>query len=192
MLLLKLENLVKDQSTYSYQASNIYLILFTTAGSVNIRSGLEVLDDRRKMIRITSGSKELDKLLDGGFETGSITEIFGDIRSGKTQLCHQLAVTCQLPPPRGEGDGKCVFIDTEGTFRPERLKPIAVRYQLDVKKALSNVICVRVFNTDQQAQALIDVSAQMSESRFALIIVDSSTSLFRFDFTDPKELSGKL
>lgn len=67
----------------------------------------------------------------GGFETGSITEIFGEFRTGKTQLCHQLCVTCQLPVDRGGGEGKALFIDTEGTFRPQRLIAIAERYGLD-------------------------------------------------------------
>lgn len=67
----------------------------------------------------------------GGFETGSITELFGEFRTGKTQLCHQLCVTCQLPVDRGGGEGKALFIDTEGTFRPQRLVAIAERYGLD-------------------------------------------------------------
>lgn len=51
---------------------------------------------RSEIIQLTTGSKELDRLLNGGFETGSITEIFGEFRTGKTQLCHTLAVTCQV------------------------------------------------------------------------------------------------
>ncbi len=70
-------------------------------------------------------------MLTGGVETGSITELFGEFRTGKTQLCHQLCVTCQLPVDRGGGEGKALFIDTEGTFRPQRLVAIAERYGLD-------------------------------------------------------------
>jgi DNA repair protein RAD51 len=61
-------------------------------------------------------------------ETGAITEVFGEFRTGKTQLCHTLAVTCQLPGSMGGGEGKCLYIDTEGTFRPERLLSIAQRW----------------------------------------------------------------
>ena len=50
---------------------------------------------------------------------------------GKTQLCHTLAVTCQLPTDMGGGEGKCLYVDTEGTFRPERLLAVAERYGLD-------------------------------------------------------------
>lgn len=80
---------------------------------------------RSEIIQLTTGSRELDKLLGGGIETGSITEVFGEFRSGKTQLCHTLAVTCQLPVSQGGGEGKCLYIDTEGTFRPERLLAVS-------------------------------------------------------------------
>lgn len=77
---------------------------------------------RTDLVYLTSGSRALDKLLGGGFETGSITELFGESRTGKTQLCHTLAVTCQLPCNQGGGgEGKCLYIDTEGSFRTERL-----------------------------------------------------------------------
>lgn len=56
----------------------------------------------------------------GGMETGSITELYGEYRTGKTQLCHTLCVICQLPIEQGGGEGKAMYIDTEGTFRPER------------------------------------------------------------------------
>lgn len=80
---------------------------------------------RSEIIQLTTGSRELDKLLGGGIETGSITEIFGEFRTGKTQLCHTLAVTCQLPVSQGGGEGKCLYVDTEGTFRPERLLAVS-------------------------------------------------------------------
>ena len=79
------------------------------------------------LFQVTTGSKELDKLLQGGIETGSITELFGEFRTGKSQLCHTLAVTCQLPIDMGGAEGKCLYIDTEGTFRPERLLAVAER-----------------------------------------------------------------
>ena len=79
------------------------------------------------MCAVTTGSTELDALLKGGIETGSITEIFGEFRTGKTQLCHTLCVTSQLPMEQGGAEGKAMYIDTEGTFRPERLQEIAER-----------------------------------------------------------------
>ena len=86
---------------------------------------------RKHLIFLSTGSSNLDKLLGNGVETGSITEIFGEFRTGKTQLCHTLCVTCQLPIEQGGGAGMAMYIDTEGTFRPERLIPIAQRFGLD-------------------------------------------------------------
>lgn len=76
----------------------------------------EVHQTRSDMVQITTGCKELDKLLEGGMETGSITEIFGEFRTGKTQICHQLCVTCQLKVEEGGGEGKALYIDTEGSL----------------------------------------------------------------------------
>jgi RecA/RadA recombinase len=73
-------------------------------------------------VTLTTGSVELDKLLEGGIETGSITEVFGEFRTGKTQLCHTLCITCQMAITEGGAEGKAIYIDTEGTFRPNRLQ----------------------------------------------------------------------
>nr|XP_054758054.1 DNA repair protein RAD51 homolog 1-like [Lytechinus pictus] len=120
---------------------------------------------RSEIIQVTTGSKELDKLLQGGIETGSITEIFGEFRTGKTQLCHTMAVTCQLPIDMGGGEGKCLYIDTEGTFRPERLIAVADRYNLSGSDVLDNVAYARAHNSDHQSQLLLQASAMMAESR---------------------------
>lgn len=112
-------------------SANLVPMGFTTA--------TEVHQTRKDMVQITTGCKELDKLLEGGFETGSITEIFGEFRTGKTQICHQLCVTCQLKVEEGGGEGKALYIDTEGTFRPERLVAIAERYGLNPDDVLDNV-----------------------------------------------------
>merc|ERR1711964_677344 len=98
------------------------------------------------------GSKKLDDILEGGIETGSITEIYGEYRCGKTQLCHTLAVTCQLPIVFGGAEGKCLYIDTEGNFRPQRLVQIATRFGLISEHCLDNVAYARAYNTDHQTQ----------------------------------------
>lgn len=84
----------------------------------------------------------------GGIETGSITEMFGEFRTGKTQICHTMCVTCQLPKEKGGGEGKAMYIDTEGTFRPERLTDIAERFGLDPSEVLENVAYARAYNCD--------------------------------------------
>ncbi|OLY79567.1 DNA repair protein RAD51-like protein, partial [Smittium mucronatum] len=156
---------------------------FTTASDYHQR--------RSEMISITTGSTELDKLLGGGFETGSITELFGEFRTGKSQICHTLAVTCQLPVDMGGGEGKCLYIDTEGTFRTNRILDVANRFGLEGSEVLDNIAYARAYNSDHQTALLIQASAMMSESRFALLIVDSATSLYRTDYSGRGELSAR-
>ncbi|XP_061560795.1 DNA repair protein RAD51 homolog 1 isoform X2 [Phycodurus eques] len=134
---------------------------------------------------------EIIQISTGGIETGSITEMFGEFRTGKTQLCHTLAVTCQLPMDQGGGEGKAMYIDTEGTFRPERLLAVAERYGLVGSDVLDNVAYARAFNTDHQTQLLYQASAMMAESRYALLIVDSATALYRTDYSGRGELSAR-
>jgi len=165
------------------EAAKLIPMGFTTA--------TELHRQRQDIIQISTGSKELDKLLEGGFETGSITEMFGEFRTGKTQLCHQICVTCQLPLDQGGGEGKALYVDTEGTFRPERLLAIAERYGLNGDDVLDNVAYARAYNTDHQSQLLLQASAMMAESRFAVLVVDSSTALYRTDFSGRGELSAR-
>lgn len=154
-------------------------------------SAADYHQQRQDIVYLSTGSTELDKLLGGGIETGSITEMFGEFRTGKTQLCHTLAVTCQLPIEQGGAEGKCLWIDTEGTFRPERIVPIAERFGLDAKEVMDNIAFARAYNTDHQSQLLVTAAAMMSESRFALLIVDSSTNLYRSDYSGRGELSAR-
>ena len=149
------------------------------------------LAERKKLTRITSGSKELDNLLGGGFESNSITELFGEFRTGKTQICHTLCVTCQLPKRDGGGEGKAIYIDTEGTFRPEKLAPIAERFGLDPKEVIENVFYARAYNSDHQNKLLFQVCGLMCEHKFSLLIVDSATALYRTDYSGRGELSNR-
>lgn len=146
---------------------------------------------RKEIIHITTGCKELDKLLGGGIETGSITEIFGEFRTGKTQICHTACVTCQLPLEQGGGEGRALYLDTEGTFRPQRLISIANRYGLNPTDVLDNVAYARAYNSDHQNALLIQASAMLSESRYALLVVDSATALYRTDYSGRGELSAR-
>ncbi|KAJ2920176.1 hypothetical protein MD484_g137, partial [Candolleomyces efflorescens] len=158
---------------------------------LGFQSATEVHARRSELVHITTGSKQLDALLGGGIETGSLTELFGEFRTGKSQLCHTLAVTCQLPVNMGGGEGKCLFIDTEGTFRPVRALAVAERYGMTGEEVLDNIAYARAYNADHQQQLLTSASALMSESRFCLIIVDSATNLYRTDFSGRGELSSR-
>lgn len=158
---------------------------------MGFRSASEIYQTRSNIVYVSTGSKELDNLLGGGIETGSITEIFGEFRSGKSQLCHTLAVNCQLPISLGGAEGKCLYIDTENGFRPERLTAIAERYKISGDSILDNVACARAYNTDHQTQLVIQASAMMTEARYALLIIDSATSLYRTDYCGRGELSER-
>ncbi|WFD45845.1 RecA recombinase Rhp51 [Malassezia furfur] len=165
------------------EAAKLVPLGFTTATEYHQR--------RSDLITITTGSPALDLVIGGGMETGSITELFGEFRTGKSQICHTLAVTCQLPIDMGGGEGKCLYIDTEGTFRPVRLLAVAERFGLDGEEVLDNVAYARAYNADHQLELLVQAAAMMAESRFALLIVDSLTSLYRTDFAGRGELSAR-
>jgi DNA repair protein RadA len=141
------------------------------------------LERRRNAGRITTGSKALDDLLGGGVETQGITEMYGSFRSGKTQIAHQLSVNVQLPPDKGGLGGTAIYIDTEGTFRPERLVDMAEALSLDIPTVLKNVVCARAYNSDHQI-LLCDQAMEMAQEKNAkLLVLDSATSHFRAEYT---------
>merc|ERR1719491_355958 len=117
---------------------------------MDFMTALDALEGRKDMVTLTTGSSELDKLLEGGVETGSITEVFGEFRTGKTQLCHTLCVTCQMPITNGGAEGKAMYIDTEGSFRPKRCQEIAERFGIDPEMALENIAYARAHNSEHQ------------------------------------------
>lgn len=131
------------------------------------------------------------EMLMGGIESGSITEAFGEFRCGKTQLSHTLCVTAQLPLDSGGGNGRVAFIDTENTFRPERIQEICTRFDLNSDDVLDNILVARAYTSEHQADLLDHVAARMAADRFALLIVDSATALFRVDYTGRGELATR-
>ncbi|TNJ30097.1 Dmc1b [Giardia muris] len=160
-------------------------------GQSYIQDGLQALEDRKNILKITTGSTELDALLQGGIESKCITEVFGEFRCGKTQLCHTLAVTAQLPRSKKGGGGRVLFIDTEKTFLPEKIKQIAQRFGLDPGKVLESITVARIFNYEQQMSCLAAVSDKLAEHKYSLVIIDSITALFRTDFKGRGELAER-
>ena len=159
----------------------------------------EVLDKRRNLLRITTGSNSLDDLFLGGIETGSITEFYGEYRTGKTQIAHQLCVTAQLPREMGgiTIDGKepvkVVYVDSEGTFRPERIVSIAQRYvnALDTKQVLKNILHGRAYNSDHQMVLAEKAIIEAQSQRIGLLIIDSLISHFRAEYVGRGTLAGR-
>ncbi len=159
---------------------------------MNFESGTEALAKRERVLKITTGSDELNKLFGGGVETGAVTEAFGQYGSGKSQLAHVLAVRSQLPVDKGGADGTAVFIDTEGTFRPERIIQISEGLKLDPKEVLSKIKVARAFNSDHQmllAEKIDDLIKQNVDVK--LVIVDSLTSHFRAEYVGRGTLADR-
>ena len=146
--------------------------------------GFEYAEKRKEIFKITTGSKNLDDLLGGkGVQTKSITEAFGAFGSGKTQLALSLAVNVQLPLEKGGANGKAVYIDTEGTFRPERVRQFAEGIGANADKVLKNILVARAFNSDHQMLLLDKVSELIKDGEpIRIIIVDSLTAHFRAEF----------
>ncbi|OQR76839.1 meiotic recombination protein DMC1/LIM15-like [Tropilaelaps mercedesae] len=139
-------------------------------------------EHRRCVFHVPTGSSRLDCILGGGLESMAITEVFGEFRCGKTQISHTCCVTCQIPiEDRHYPGGKALFIDTENTFRPDRLRQIANRFGLDEDQTLDNVLYARAFTSDQQMELLDLAAAKFHEEPgiFKLLIVDSVMALFR-------------
>ena len=152
---------------------------------LGFRDAGECMEKREQLIHITTGSKNVDNLLGGkGLETGSVTEAYGAYGSGKSQIAHSLAVNVQLPLEQGGADGMAIFIDSEGTFRPERIRQIAAAKGLDVAKALKGVLTARSFNSDHQMLLVDKIFEMIQEQKIPIkvVIVDSLMSHFRAEF----------
>jgi DNA repair protein RadA len=151
--------------------------------NMGFESGVELLKKRENVIKITTGSKNFDELIGGGVETGGITECYGPYGSGKTSLAHQLVVNAQLPVEQGGAGGGVLWIDTEGTIRPEYIKKLAEAKGLDPVGVLENFRGVRSFNSDHQ-MLLVEKIEELIKQGFPakLVIVDSLMSHYRSEF----------
>jgi len=155
--------------------------------------GMAFAQKRANVHYITTGSENLDKLLGGrGVESRSITEAFGAFGSGKTQLSLALSVNTQLPVEKGGAAGKCVFIDTEGTFRPERVKQFAEGIGANPEKVLKNILVARAFNSDHQMLLLEKVGELIKAGEpIKLLIIDSLTAHFRAEYSGRGQLADR-
>jgi len=160
---------------------------------LGFRDALEHEEKRKELDHITTGSKNLDNLLGGkGIETKSITEAFGAFGSGKTQLALSLAIGVQLPKERGGAGGKAVYIDTEGTFRPERIRQFAQGIEANPEKVLKNILVARAFNSDHQMLLLDKVAELIKDGEpIKLVIIDSLTAHFRAEYGGRGQLADR-
>ena len=154
-------------------------------------SGNALLERRKTVQKLTSGTSAMDELLGGGFETQSICEVFGEFGSGKTQIGHQLAVNTILPTSQGGLNGEVFYIDTEDTFRPERIAQMAEAVGMEPQDALDRIHVARAYNSAHQ-MLLVDEIKRMAKSiDVKLVIVDSLTSHFRAEFVGRGMLASR-
>jgi DNA repair protein RadA len=141
--------------------------------------------------RISTGSKSFDDLLGGGLETKAVTEVYGEFGTGKTQLCHTLCVMVQQDLQAGGLAGKAIYIDTESTFRPERIVSIAKARGFDSQKMLENVIVAKAYNSAHQELIIEEAGSIIEDNGVKLVIVDSAVAHYRAEFLGRATLSDR-
>lgn len=159
--------------------------------SVSFVHADELLRRRQNVLRLTTGSKGLDELLGGGLETQAITEFYGEYGSGKSQLCHQLCVDVQLPPERGGLGGAALYLDTENTFRTERIVQMSRHLGLDPEEVVKNIVFADAYTSDHQMFLLDNADEVIKENKVKIIIVDSLTSHFRSEYIGREMLARR-
>ncbi|MFX1315446.1 MAG: DNA repair and recombination protein RadA [Promethearchaeota archaeon] len=158
---------------------------------MGFKSADTIWEKRRGLKRLTTGSHNLDELLVGGIEPGALTELYGEYRTGKTQLAHQLCVNVQLPYEQGGLEGTALYIDSEGTFRPERIIQMALAKDLNHHSVLKNIIIGRAYNSDHQILLIKEAPKIIGEKNIKLIIVDSLIGHFRSEYIGRGTLSDR-
>ncbi len=159
-------------------------------------TGDKILERRQGIGKLTTGSESFNNLLGGGLETQTMTEFYGEFGSGKTQIAHQLAVNVQLPPEKGGLNGSAIMIDTENTFRPERIKGMAEGAELDYEDVLKNIHVARAYNSNHQillvekAKEIAD-GLRETEKPVRLMIIDSATAQFRSEYVGRGTLADR-
>lgn len=170
------------------------------------KTGTDILLRRQDVRKLKWLVPEVDEMLDGGLETQAITELYGEFGSGKSQVVHQMAVNCQLPIELGGLDGSCLYIDTENTFRPERIEQMVNGLEFDelpegytipsVDEFLANIHIARAHSSDHQMlliDAARELAAQVAETGkpVRLVVIDSLTGLFRAEYAGRGTLAGR-
>ncbi len=154
-------------------------------------SANELFARRAKMLRCTTYSANLDDLLAGGIETQSVTEFYGEFGSGKTQICHTLCVSAQLPVDQHGLEGSALYIDTESTFRPERIAQIARARDQDIESVLNNIHIAKIYNASHLELIVRAMGGLIQQNNVRLVIVDSIISLHRAEFVGRGTLSER-
>ncbi len=151
----------------------------------------QLYERRQNLQRLSFASNNLNKLLGGGLETQAITEFIGEFGAGKSQICMKLSVNTQLPEKDGGLDGKVLFIDTEGTFSPQRVYQMAQAMGYEPEKILDGIIYSRVYNSDHQILTVDHAFKICQEEKIKLLVVDSILSHFRGEYIGRESLAER-
>ena len=155
-------------------------------------SATKLYDKRKKEERISTGSKNLDDLFEGGIESKAVTEIYGEYGTGKTQICHTLCILVQQQRKfKGRSHNKALYIDTENTFRPERIVSIALARKLDPDLALENIIVAKAYNSAHQELIIEETGPIIDSNNVKLLVVDSAVAHYRSEFLGRATLSER-
>ena len=151
----------------------------------------ELYNKRKNIERISTGSKCFDELLGGGFEVNAITEIYGEFGSGKTQICHTSAVMVQQKITDGGLEGGVIYIDTENTFRPERIVSISKARNIDYVSVLENIVVAKAFNSAHQELIIHEIGKIIDNNNIKLLVLDSAISHYRAEYLGRAMLSER-
>jgi DNA repair protein RadA len=163
----------------------------------------EFLERRNSLVRFTTGSMKLDSFLKGGIESQAITEIAGEFGSGKSQLCHTLCVTAVANNTikeknrirgdcgRNNNNNSIIFIDTENTFRPERIHQIAEGRGLEPEEIMKKVFVCKIYNSAHLEAIIKNLGKSIEHYKAKLVIIDSIISLHRAEFPGRETLAER-
>src|SRR6188472_2892204 len=149
------------------------------------------LEKRRSMLRCSTGSSALDDLLLGGIETQAVTEFYGEFGSGKSQVCHTLCATARQPVEEGGLNANTIYIDTEGTFRPERIQEIARSRGYDSSQILKSIAVCKVYNSSHLELIIKNLGKYVDDFKAKLVVIDSVISLHRAEFAGRGTLADR-
>ena len=201
-------------------ASDIINAARDAADVGGFETGATVLERRQEIGKLSWQIPEVDDLLGGGIETQSITEVYGEFGAGKSQITHQLAVNVQLPSEAGGLGGRCIFVDSEDTFRPERVEEMVRGLSDDVLAAamddqeiegtpddedameeliqafLDKIHVAKAFNSNHQillAEKAKEIAAEYEDDEYPvrLVCIDSLTAHFRAEYVGRGELANR-
>lgn len=160
-------------------------------GKFGFKSGIELEKHQAEIPRLKFGIDSLDAKLFGGLEAGSIIEIYGGARGGKTILSHHLAVRCQLPYDQGGLEGRVLWLDTESSFKTKHIRANAVRWGIDPVLALGNINVAPIAISSQIEEYAAQIQLMLAEGEYKMLVIDSLTGLFRAEYSGISSLASR-